>query len=48
MRIIIKYIIKKAPVKGVILERDLNYQNYHDVKNDIKIIKSLVYKYQTN
>ncbi|MCR3917447.1 DUF692 domain-containing protein [Bacillus licheniformis] len=43
-----EYIIKKAPVKGVILERDLNYQNYHDVKNDIKIIKSLVYKYQTN
>ncbi len=39
-----EYIIKKAPVQGVILERDLNCNNYHDVQNDIKIIKSLFEK----
>ncbi|WP_234399705.1 DUF692 family multinuclear iron-containing protein [Paenibacillus popilliae] len=39
---LLNYVLKKAPVEKVILERDLNLESLNDVRNDLEIVKSMV------
>jgi uncharacterized protein len=38
---LLEYTKKKMPIKGVILERDLNFNNYQDIAEDIRGLKEL-------
>lgn len=40
---LLDYIKNKFPIEGVILERDINYSSYNDVKNDIDKLKEWFY-----